>query len=197
MSEILNIPSIATKPELWGVSVKWKWPEGCIWGHRLELQYLFSDGRLEKEFIPWPVSEKLICGLKAGERLQIRLRLIDKNGNCRDWLSGDWIEGVSSTNAGEYLSNICGEICGGTVLNGTYIQPRAFQSAKLGNSIVDTTYSIKVDTDWSCKKNVPGISATVMSTKIKLSDEMREAVADVVNDAIRNALKPGGLLSGR
>lgn len=163
MSEILNIPPIETKPELWGVSIKWKWPEGCIWGHRLELQYLFSDGRLEKEFIPWPVSEKLICGLKAGERLQIRLRLIDKNGDCRDWLSGDWVDGVSSTNAGDYVNDICGTI--------------------------KASYAMTVKSD--------RIRSIAAETKLRLSDDMREAVADVVNDAIRNALKPGGLLNGR
>lgn len=34
----------------------------------------------------------------------------------------------------------------------------------------------------------------VNSTKIVLSEEMREAVADAVNDALQKATKPGGLL---
>lgn len=36
--------------------------------------------------------------------------------------------------------------------------------------------------------------ATNAKMKIKLGDEMEQAVIDVVNDALRNALKPGGVL---
>lgn len=104
MSEKLIIPQVLTSPMPWGVKVEWKWPDGSHWFSKLEMQYLYSDGRLEKQVIAWPVTGKLIGGLKAGERLQIRLRPIDKNGAVREWTQGDWIEGVSSSNAEEYLA---------------------------------------------------------------------------------------------
>ncbi|MEB7925464.1 hypothetical protein NGJ69_17245 [Atlantibacter hermannii] len=108
MSECLDLPVKGVSPALWGVKVHWKWPEGSFWGNRLELQCLFADGRLDKEFIPWPYTGKLIGGLKAGERLQVRLRLVDKNGKSRDWRSSDWLDGVSSTDASDYLNRIDG-----------------------------------------------------------------------------------------
>lgn len=106
MSECLDLPVKGVSPALWGVKVHWKWPDGSFWGNRLELQCLFADGRLDKVFIPWPVTGKLIGGLKAGERLQVRLRLVDKNGKSRDWRSSDWLDGVSSTDASDYLNRI-------------------------------------------------------------------------------------------
>lgn len=108
MSECLDLPVKGVSPALWGVKVHWKWPDGSFWGNRLELQCLFADGRLDKEFIPWPCTGKLIGGLKAGERLQVRLRLVDKNGKSRDWRSSDWLDGVSSTDASDYLNRIDG-----------------------------------------------------------------------------------------
>ncbi|WP_313471633.1 hypothetical protein [Atlantibacter hermannii] len=108
MSECLDLPVKGVSPALWGVKVHWKWPDGSFWGNRLELQFLFADGRLDKEFIPWPCTGKLIGGLKAGERLQVRLRLVDKNGKSRDWRSSDWLDGVSSTDASDYLNRIDG-----------------------------------------------------------------------------------------
>lgn len=106
MSECLDLPVKGVSPALWGVKVHWKWPDGSFWGNRLELQCLFADGRLDKVFIPWPVTGKLIGGLKAGERLQVRLRLVDKSGKSRDWRSSDWLDGVSSTDASDYLNRI-------------------------------------------------------------------------------------------
>lgn len=108
MSECLDLPVKGVSPALWGVNVHWKWPDGSFWGNRLELQCLFADGRMDKEFIPWPFTGKLIGGLKAGERLQVRLRLVDKNGKSRNWRSSDWLDGVSSTDASDYLNRIDG-----------------------------------------------------------------------------------------
>ncbi len=51
----------------------------------------------------------------------------------------------------------------------------------------------QVSAGWKLNKT-SGRAINADATKLRLSDEMREAVADVVNDTIRNALKPGGLL---
>ncbi|CZZ86495.1 gp24 [Enterobacter roggenkampii] len=110
MSEPKSIPHVTTTPKPFGVNVEWKWPDAphqCI---QLELQYLHEDGRLVKEVISWPVTEFMISGLKAGERLQVRLRPIAEDGSARDWRAGDWIEGVSSVDAAEMVQALQDDI---------------------------------------------------------------------------------------
>lgn len=124
MSEKLIIPQVLTSPMPWGVKVEWKWPEGSHWFSKLEMQYLHSDGRLEKQVIGWPVTGKAIGGLKAGEHLQIRLRPIDKNGAVREWTQGDWIEGVSSSNAEEYLAALSITPGGVLCLTTSFVAPK-------------------------------------------------------------------------
>ena len=105
----MQFPQVLTSPKPYGIQVEWHWPERSGKHSQLEMQYIRHDGYLRKQIIAWPKCSHLIGGLKAGERLQIRLRPIDKNGAGRDWTNRDWIEGVSSSNAGDYLDAItCG-----------------------------------------------------------------------------------------
>ncbi|QIK14422.1 hypothetical protein G7090_14000 [Leclercia sp. 29361] len=55
-------------------------------------------------------------------------------------------------------------------------------------------WSVKVQKDPSERTAGSNKTITVNSTKIVLSEEMREAVVDAVNDALQKATKPGGLL---
>ncbi|EPJ4997291.1 DUF1983 domain-containing protein [Enterobacter hormaechei] len=107
MSEPSIVPYVKTTPKPFGVDVEWKWPGGCA---VLELQCLHEDGRLMKERIFWPATVCLISGLKAGERLQVRLRPIAEDGSARDWRAGDWIEGVSSVDTEEIIEALDEEI---------------------------------------------------------------------------------------
>lgn len=104
----MQLPQVLTSPRVWGIQVEWQWPENSGEHSRLEMQYLNADGCLKRQVIAWPLVGALIGGLKGGERLQIRLRPIDKNGAVRDWMGSDWIEGVSSSNAEEYLNAMAG-----------------------------------------------------------------------------------------
>lgn len=105
----MQFPTVLTTPKPYGIQVKWQWPEGSGQHSYLEIQFLSSGGELKKRILGWPCESMTVGGLKAGERLQIRLRPIDKNGAGRDWTNSDWIEGVSSSNAGDYLDAItCG-----------------------------------------------------------------------------------------
>ncbi len=222
MSELHAVRAL---PVPYGVSIKWLWPEDSTWGNRLELQHLFSDDRLVKDFIPWPVTEKLIGGLKAGESLQIRLRLIDKDGNSREWLAGDWLEGTSSVDAEEYLSH--------TFLNEALIHPGSIQAAHIyaGHNLKPFSDERRMEAVAKVPEKIFGALAAnytfnrEAATKPRLTDDMREAVLDAIcesdlfqslqaelngqtasvdnlqqemqqaaTDAIRNALKPGGLL---
>lgn len=105
----MQFPTVLTIPKPYGIQVEWQWPEGSGQHSYLEIQFLSSGGELKKRILGWPCEGMTIGGLKAGERLQIRLRPIDKNGAGRDWTNSDWIEGVSSSNPGDYLDAItCG-----------------------------------------------------------------------------------------
>lgn len=263
MSKYANIPQVTTLPKPFGVTVKWKWPDGSHWFSGLELQCLFEDGRFEKERICWPVTEKLISGLKASERVQVRLRPVAADGSARDWRTGDWIEGISSADTDEILQALQYEIRSYGSLEGlkrgwsvdkaglTYIH-----KALIGDGVLSQNYSVKMSINNDGKEHVAGMAVTVEDAQRKvvfkadrfkvqetaepisslagstghavaarLSDDMQElvlkavresdlftsiqtaidaqaastvalqqAVNDVVGDAIRNALKPGGMI---
>lgn len=99
----MQFPTVLTIPKPYGIQVEWQWPEGSGQHSYLEIQFLSSGGDLRGRILGWPCESMTIGGLKAGERLQIRLRPIDKNGAVREWTQGDWIEGVASSDAGDYL----------------------------------------------------------------------------------------------
>ncbi|ENN9327418.1 DUF1983 domain-containing protein [Citrobacter freundii] len=278
MSEYANIPQITTLPKPFGVTVKWKWPDGSHWFSGLELQCLFEDGRFEKERICWPVTEKLISGLKASERVQVRLRPVAADGSARDWRTGDWIEGISSADTDEILQALDAIRSSKTfeLLNGECF----IKDAHIGDSIVSANYSLKMNVNHGGKLHVAGMAICVEdgqrkvvfeadnfkaheaaqstsnneeralngglyfggfpgtishvhdgrsnATKTILTDEMREAIIsavresdlftslqtaiaaqeastvdlqqavdDAVGEALRNAMKPGGLLYNR
>jgi hypothetical protein len=121
-----------------------KWPGGCA---VLELQCLHEDGRLMKERIFWPATVCLISGLKAGERLQVRLRPIAEDGSARDWRAGDWIEGVSSVDVGEIVEALDEEIRNSCIhgLKGGWlsIKPAAgIHEALIGDGVVSQTTAL-------------------------------------------------------
>lgn len=296
MSEPSIVPYVKTTPKPFGVDVEWKWPGGCA---VLELQCLHEDGRLMKERIFWPATVCLISGLKAGERLQVRLRPIAEDGSARDWRAGDWIEGVSSVDTEEIIEALDEEIRNSCALHGLkggwFVDKTGkayIHEALIGDGVVSQNYSVKLNVAGKGKPHEAGMtlgveegkqqvtfkadrfkvheaaqsasnneetafngglafggfpgaishdganpadgnnataepissiaSATGTATKTRLTDEMQElvlkavresdlftslqaasasdlqqAVDDAVNDTIRNALKPGGLLYKR
>ncbi|KGA99922.1 hypothetical protein DR73_820 [Enterobacteriaceae bacterium ATCC 29904] len=266
MPEPKSIPHVTTTSKPFGVNVEWKWPDLSFWGSRLELQYLLADGRLLKEVINWPVTEFMISGLKAGERLQVRLRPVAADGSVRDWRASDWIEGVSSVDAEEIIEALTEEIRNSCALHGLeggwFVDKTGkayINEALIGDGKLSANYSVTLNVAGKGKPHAAGMAvgvegdqskvvfeadrfkvhdavqsivgnavATNAKTKIRLGDEMTQAVIDAVresdlftaiqvnidaqtasvagmqqamhdavNDAIRNALKPGGLLYSR
>lgn len=263
MSEPSIVPYVKTTPKPFGVDVEWKWPGGCLW---LELQYLHEDGRLVKELIHWPAINYLISGLKAGERLQLRLRPVEQDGSARDWRASDWIEGVSSVDVGEIVEALDEEIRNSCALHGLkggwFVDKTGkayIHEALIGDGVVSQNYRVKLNVAGKGKPHEAGMTLGVehgqsnvefmadrfnvheaassiignavvsaKKMKIKLGDEMtqsiidavreselftaiqvnidaqtasltslQQAMHDAVNDAIRNTLKPGGLLYKR
>ncbi|WP_244905726.1 phage tail tip fiber protein [Enterobacter kobei] len=252
MSEPSIVPYVKTTPKPFGVDVEWKWPGGCA---VLELQCFHEDGRLMKERIFWPATVCLISGLKAGERLQVRLRPIAEDGSARDWRAGDWIEGVSSVDTEEIIEALDEEIRSSKafekLINGTPIHCQVhITDTMIGDAAVSANYSVKMNVNHGGKLHVAGMAvciegdqrkvvfeadrfkvneaassiienavATSAKMKIRLSDEMKQAVIDAVREsdlftslqaasasdlqqavddavgkALRNAVKPGGMI---
>ncbi|ELW9286786.1 DUF1983 domain-containing protein [Enterobacter hormaechei] len=219
-----------------------------------------------KERIFWPATVCLISGLKAGERLQVRLRPIAEDGSARDWRAGDWIEGVSSVDTEEIIEALDEEIRNSCALHGLkggwFVDKTGkayIHEALIGDGVVSTGYNVKLNINNDGKEHAAGMAVGVedgqskvefkadrfnvheaassiignavvsaKKMKIKLGDEMTQAIIDAVreselftaiqvnidaqtasltslqqamhdavNDAIRSALKPGGLLYKR
>lgn len=169
MSKSLSIPHVTTKPHPFGVTVRWQWPESrdC---YQIELQYLLGDGVFQKEIINWPDNERKINGLKAGERIQVRLRPINADGSWPAWRTSDWIEGASSTDVSGIVESIehsikkegwCISGSGSASFNGGTIH------GGLNVNNGKTVYSARV-----------GVG--IEKTKISLSDEMKSAIIEAV-----------------
>ena len=202
MSEKLIIPQVLTSPMPWGVKVEWKWPEGSHWFSKLEMQYLHSDGRLEKQVIGWPVTGKAIGGLKAGERLQIRLRPIDKNGAGREWTQGDWIEGVSSSNAEEYLAAFSITAGSDMRLMTSFVAPKF--KIENGEVFINTAFISDpmpqqpvADSSHPLSINIESILKNAMENTARVAAKQTEAM-DAFEKAVRKAIHkeclPGGLI---
>lgn len=206
MSEPSDIPHVTTTPKPFGVNVEWKWPDLSFWGSRLELQYLLADGRLVKEVISWPVTELMISGLKAGERLQVRLRPIAADGSARDWRTSDWIEAVSSVDAGEMIEALTEEIRNSRTLNdlndGWFIAKSGqmfINNAAIGDGILSANYKVKVGVDCGEKQYTAGmvIGAEGEQCKVEFKADrfkVHEAASSIIENAEVTNMKTKAML---
>ncbi|WP_144817366.1 hypothetical protein [Enterobacter sp. DE0047] len=205
-----KLSHIAISPVAFGVRVEWLWPDGSHWFHRLELQYVRENQIPIVQIIEWPVTGTVISGLKAGEKIHVRMRGLDNEGNGLDWNASDWIEGASSTDVQEIVDHILQGINESQTFkklvgqnlptSGGYVTPQNY-TLRVGNdengSLCATGFGAAVENG---KKQVEFkaekfeikrsgtvylkdavISATEMKTR--LSDDMREAVIDVVRES--------------
>lgn len=205
----MQLPQVLTSPRAWSIHVEWQWPENSGEHSRLEMQYLNADGRLQRQVIAWPLAGVLIGGLKAGERLQIRLRPIDKNGSVREWTQGDWIEGVSSSNADEYLAAL--SITAGSdmrlmktfsapqfkIVNGEVFIRDAFISGtihaaetpklKTSNSNIDVGKILDGAWKSGCRSVAEGLEALAMAASACPQDYKQHTVAGEITPATYTA----------
>lgn len=193
MSEPSIVPYVKTTPKPFGVDVEWKWPGGCA---VLELQCLHEDGRLMKERIFWPATVCLISGLKAGERLQVRLRPIAEDGSARDWRAGDWIEGVSSVDTEEIIEALDEEIRNSCALHGLkggwFVDKTGkayIHEALIGDGVVSQNYSVKLNVAYKGKPHEAGMALSVEGDQSKvefLADRytVHEAASSIIENAV-------------
>lgn len=188
MSEPSIVPYVKTTPKPFGVDVEWKWPGGCA---VLELQCLHEDGRLMKERIFWPATVCLISGLKAGERLQVRLRPIAEDGSARDWRASDWVEGVSSVDVGEIVEALDEEIRNSCALHGLkggwFVDKTSkayIHEALIGDGVVSANYIVKMNVNHGGKLHVAGMAGCIEGDQRKV---VFEADRFKVNEAAQSA----------
>lgn len=154
-----KLPVIVTRPVAYGVQVEWRWPANA-YGEYVQLQCLYQDNRLTDELFHRTARGKEITNLKPGEKIQIRARIVDHQGNAPDWKYSDWQDGAASYDVQDYLDEIDKQV-------------RRADSFKALNN------------------------AAATETRIVLSNEMNEAIKEVVRKCIEEQTRPGGLLHRR
>ena len=100
----------AATPINWGIRLNWGFPANTSDTLKTEIQYTpngdQSDPLLLSD-VPYPSSEYIQLGLKAGQEFWFRAQLVDKSGNESGWTG--WIRGMANNNADDYLGDITGD----------------------------------------------------------------------------------------
>lgn len=233
MSDSSNVLCLKTEPKPYGVQVEWTWPDGSHWFSRVELQYVREKSIPVVKVIEWPVTGLFISGLKVGEKIHVRMRGLDKEGNGPRWKASDWIEGVASelqSTVDEVLdsirkSDVFKVLSGQTFINDAVIKDGSIRDAWLLNipngdkqqSVVfradrfKATVEVNDSGEFTIQQQIQqAANAVIEATKAALARQdaamadlasaqaaIAKSVNQAVNDAIANALKPGGLLYAR
>lgn len=96
-----------TTPINWGIRLNWGFPANTGDTLKTEIQYTpnsdFSDPLLLTD-VPYPSSEYIQLGLKAGQEFWYRAQLVDRTGNESGYT--DWVRGMANDNADDYLGDI-------------------------------------------------------------------------------------------
>ncbi|VEJ54655.1 host specificity protein J [Pragia fontium] len=94
----------------WGIRLNWGFPANTEDTLKTEIQYTansdFSDPLLLSD-VPYPSSEYIQLGLRAGQEFWYRAQLVDKTGNESGWT--DWVRGMVNDNADDYLGDIAND----------------------------------------------------------------------------------------
>ena len=97
------LASLTTTPLIFGIGLKWLFPEGVEDTQRTEVEYANNatgQNALKLGDFAYPQSEHELHGLAAGVRFWFRARLVDRTGNVGAWTA--WIDGISSTDVSKY-----------------------------------------------------------------------------------------------
>lgn len=89
----------------WKIQLDWGFPAGAEDTAFTEIQQSTTPGGSEQTaaalgLFAYPTDTHTLTSLAAGARLAFRGRLIDRTGNVGAWSS--WVDGITSTDAGEY-----------------------------------------------------------------------------------------------
>lgn len=109
------ITSLTTESLLFGIGLKWTFPQGAEDTQRTELWY--SEGTdlaaaTKLADLAYPQSEHVMQGLRGGQRFFFWARLVDRSGNIGPWFPADGtlVSGMASMDAGPILEQIKDQI---------------------------------------------------------------------------------------
>lgn len=143
-----KLPIIVTRPVAYGVQVEWRWPANA-YGEYVQLQCLYQDNRLTDEPFHRTARGKEITNLKPGEKIQIRARIVDHQGNAPDWKHSDWQDGAASYDAQDYLSEIDKQVRNTgafKALNGdASIKDAMIKPASIAASTIEREHSLRAE----------------------------------------------------
>ncbi|WP_202112726.1 host specificity protein J [Gilliamella sp. Pas-s95] len=101
----------ASDDVVFGIDLKWSFPDGSGDTSHTEIQYSTNDNE-EKALllsnVTYPSCSYSQTGLSIGQVFFYRARLVDKIGNVSDWT--EWVRGISSTNTNDLTDHIFDEI---------------------------------------------------------------------------------------
>jgi hypothetical protein len=185
MSDSSNVLCLKTEPKPYGVQIEWAWPDGSHWFSRVELQYVREKSIPVVKVIEWPVTGLFISGLNVGEKIHVRMRGLDKEGNGPGWKASDWIEGVASelhSTTDEVLDSIRKSDVFKILSGQTFINAPLLKEAVVNNASINGV-------------SLKGVCHfTTASDQCLMETAITESINQAVNDAITNALRPGGVL---
>lgn len=105
------LASLTTTPLIFGIGLKWLFPEGVEDTQRTQVEYANNatgQNALKLGDFAYPQSEHELHGLAAGTRFWFRARLVDRSGNVGAWTA--WVDGISSTDVSAYDAYFAGKI---------------------------------------------------------------------------------------
>lgn len=105
---------LTATPLLFGIYLKWGFPAGAEDSQRTEIWYgptTQLDAATKLTDLAYPQSDFSMLGLRAGVTFYFWGRIVDKIGNIGPWYPiGLGVQGQSSSNAGDILEIIAGQI---------------------------------------------------------------------------------------
>lgn len=132
----------------WGIRLNWGFPANTDDTLKTEIQYTANadhSSPLLLSDVPYPSSEYIQLGLKAGQEFWYQAQLVDKSGNESGWT--DWLRGVANANADDYLADIADDLLtseDGQRLteNIEFALDASWQNALAGGNILLSQYAV-------------------------------------------------------
>lgn len=94
--------SFSVFPRPFGVKVQWFWPEGSREGDVVAVQALRGKALTELQIVRFPKDRAFINGLRLGEAVQIRARMMSDASDYPAWQVRDWRNATSLTNISDW-----------------------------------------------------------------------------------------------
>lgn len=161
----------------WGIQLNWGFPANTADTLKTEIQYTANSDQSDPLLlsdVPYPSSEYIQLGLKAGQEFWYRAQLVDKTGNESGWT--DWVRGMSNDNADDYLGDIAGDFL--TSKDGDALTSAIDQNIEgiLQNALANNA---TIDHQWAQYGSVRADILIVKTTIAKVDTAMSELKTQV------------------